>query len=168
MAYCKNCGVEIADGMELCSACAGAVATTESAAVAPGSHKMRVGRLIWSIIITYFFATASVVPIISWVGLAMGILGIVFTVRAKNAETAEIERQRLSAVKKFNIVGTILAAVMVVIAALSPILIFLAYIAIYFVICLIAVIIYIVYIVFYFLLVFFMMLISESAFILLI
>ncbi len=157
MAYCKNCGAEIADGMELCPACAGAVVTTDSATVTPGSHKMRVGRLVWSIIITYFFAASSDIPVISWVGLAMGILGIVFTVRAKCAKTAEVEHARLNAVKKFNLAGTILAAVMVVIAALSPILVFLAYILIYFF-----------YLAVVFVFLFFMMLISKSAFILLI
>lgn len=157
MAYCKNCGAEIADGMELCPACTGAVVTTDSATVTPGSHKMRVGRLVWSIIITYFFATSSVIPIISWVGLAMGILGIVFTVRAKCAKTAEVEQQRLNAVKKFNLAGTILAAVMVVIAALTPLFVLILYVLIY---CF--------YFAFVFVLLFIAMLFSESAFILLI
>ncbi len=121
MANCKNCGAEVADELELCSECSAAAEVTVADVAAP-SKQLNVKNLVWSIIIAVvacFFVAPPIIGFIAWGALAMGALGIVFTILAKNADTAEVEQKRLSLVKTFIRVGTILAAISVGLVVLA-------------------------------------------------
>lgn len=120
MANCKNCGVEVADELELCSDC--------SATVAAPSKQLNTNMLVWSIVITAVSYLFGITLLVSWAGIAMGVLGIVFTILAKNASTAEVELQRLKLANTFIRVGKILAIISVALVALVIIL-YIAYIA---------------------------------------
>ena len=113
MAFCKNCGVEIEDGTELCSACAEATATEQVEVgvideVEPASKKLNVGSLVWSIINIIVCGGTN---FISW---GLGIAALVFTILGYTSTTAEAERKKLKLSKTFNLISTILAVVTVV------------------------------------------------------
>lgn len=119
MANCKNCGAEVADELELCSECSAAAAEVTVADVAASSKQLNTKNLVWSIIITAVSYCFSFIPLVSWAGIAMGVLGIVFTILAKTADTAELEQKRLSLVNTFIRVGTIMAAISVGLVVLA-------------------------------------------------
>lgn len=144
MAICKNCGVEVADEKELCPAC-----NTEPASEPPeteleeelqydildenepvpalGSHKLKVGTLVWSIINTVIGALNTVLLITILVfpplafptlGLPFGILGIVLTNRAKKSPTASNERKSLKTARILNAISTALLVLKIVLVVI--------------------------------------------------
>ena len=145
MAYCKNCGVEVAEGTELCPECyeasentAGDIDNVEY----PGSHRMHVGRLTLSILVTVLFYSFNVIPIFSWLGLALGVLGIVFTVLAKTARTEEEEYRHLRRAAVVTVLGTIMGVITLLIV-LIPILIAAAILLFYVIYVLVALLLYV-------------------------
>ena len=113
MAFCKYCGNQIADDAKFCPACGAAQEKNEEQKTEqasngftgyepvkiPSSGKMSVGYLVWSILNIIFCC---------W---PFAIVGLVMTVTARDADTAEEEAQKLKKAKGWNLAATITAAV---------------------------------------------------------
>jgi uncharacterized membrane protein YvbJ len=117
MAYCKNCGVALEENAKFCATCgasqeetvAAEITTEEITAeeiVAPAPKKasgnLNIAQLVWSII-----------NLIACCG-PLGIAGLVLTIIAKDAPSAEDEAKKLKAAKTCNLIGTIGGAVITV------------------------------------------------------
>jgi uncharacterized membrane protein YvbJ len=112
MAYCKNCGVALEENAKFCANCgasqeetvAAEITTEEIVAPAPkkASGNLNIAQLVWSII-----------NLIACCG-PLGIAGLVLTIIAKDAPSAEDEAKKLKAAKTCNLIGTIGGAVITV------------------------------------------------------
>jgi uncharacterized membrane protein YvbJ len=112
MAYCKNCGVALEENAKFCATCgasqeetvAAEITTEEIVAPAPkkASGNLNIAQLVWSII-----------NLIACCG-PLGIAGLVLTIIAKDAPSAEDEAKKLKAAKTCNLIGTIGGAVITV------------------------------------------------------
>lgn len=113
MPYCRNCGIKIAEGTELCPNCK--VNTTEilmtndvllperrQEPVYP-SHKLRGGLLAWSVINTvlaFLLCSLAVIPLC--------ILAVVFTCNARAAFSVEMEDEQVRIARILNVIATVL------------------------------------------------------------
>ncbi len=120
MAFCSNCGAKLEENAKFCSACGTSTeASSETAPVsaeqanefsapdmgsspAKASGNLNMSMLIWAIINT----VACCMPI--------GIAGLLFTIFAKDAPSAEEEAKKLKTAKTFNLIGTIAGVVYVI------------------------------------------------------
>ena len=127
MSYCPKCGTQISDDSLFCANCGNRIVNPQQSAnnaqyqaqqnyynnppqpIDPPSKQLSTGLLVWSII-----------NII--VNFIFGILGLVFTLLAKDASTGSDEKSYLKTAKILNIVGTVLAVVAVVLTILNSIL----------------------------------------------
>ena len=111
MAYCSNCGVKLEDNAKFCLSCGTPTEQTENTetvapsfedttpAPAKASGVLNVGQLVWSII----NLIACCMP--------LGIAGLLMTIFAKDAPSAEEEAKKLKTAKTCNLIGTIGGAV---------------------------------------------------------
>ncbi len=105
MAYCKNCGVALDENAKFCATCgasqeetvAAEITTEEIVAPAPkkASGNLNIAQLVWSII-----------NLIACCG-PLGIAGLILTIIAKDAPSAEDEAKKLKVAKTCNLIGTI-------------------------------------------------------------
>ncbi len=105
MAYCKNCGVALEENAKFCANCgasqeetvAAEITTEEIVAPAPkkASGNLNIAQLVWSII-----------NLIACCG-PLGIAGLILTIIAKDAPSAEDEAKKLKVAKTCNLIGTI-------------------------------------------------------------
>lgn len=105
MAYCKNCGVALEENAKFCATCgasqeetvAAEITTEEIVAPAPkkASGNLNIAQLVWSIINLVACCTP------------LGIAGLILTIIAKDAPSAEDEAKKLKAAKTCNLIGTI-------------------------------------------------------------
>ena len=112
MAFCKYCGNELPEDAKFCTSCGASQsdgtqkqARTENTYVPvqmPPSRTIKAGYLVWSILNILFCC------------LPFGIVGLVMTVIARDAVTAEEEMQKLKKAKGWNLAATITGAVAVV------------------------------------------------------
>ncbi len=123
--FCSNCGAAIDDNAYVCVNCGvavnrGGVAPTYQQgyvgpqgqpALEPGSRKLNVGMLVWSIINTLLF------------GGILGIIGIILTAVASGEVFRQDELKRLKAAKIVNIVSTVLGVLIIALAIFMLVLI---------------------------------------------
>ncbi len=107
MAFCKKCGASIDDNSKFCPSCGASQETQtgviEDIAMPKGSSGvLNVGMLVWSIINIVCLC----VP--------LGIAGLILTLIAKDAHTAEDEAKKIKSAKVCNLIGSI-AAILVII-----------------------------------------------------
>jgi len=110
MAYCTNCGNNIEDGVKFCPNCGARQSSNDNGPeinfgdvqVNKSSGQLNVGQLVWSIINLLTCCTP------------LGIAGLILTLLAKDAHSAEEETSKLKTAKICNLIGTIGAAVFVV------------------------------------------------------
>ena len=106
MAYCSNCGTKLEENAKFCLACGTPTEQTENnsnadsfenttPAPAKASGNLNVAQLVWSII----NLIACCMP--------LGIVGLVMTIFAKDAPSAEEEAKKLKTAKTCNLIGTI-------------------------------------------------------------
>ena len=105
MAYCKNCGVALEENAKFCATCgasqeetvAAEITTEEIVAPAPkkASGNLNIAQLIWSIINLVACCTP------------LGIAGLILTIIAKDAPSAEDEAKKIKVAKTCNLIGTI-------------------------------------------------------------
>ena len=112
MAYCSNCGSKLEENAKFCLACGTPTEQTENSttintapveeatpAPAKASGVLNMGMLIWAIINLISCCTP------------LGIAGLVLTILAKDAPSAEEEAKKLKTAKTCNLIGTIGGAV---------------------------------------------------------
>ena len=112
MAYCSNCGTKLEENAKFCLACGTPTEQTENSttintapveeatpAPAKASGVLNMGMLIWAIINLISCCTP------------LGIAGLVLTILAKDAPSAEEEAKKLKTAKTCNLIGTIGGAV---------------------------------------------------------
>jgi uncharacterized membrane protein YvbJ len=110
MAYCSNCGTKLEENAKFCLACGTPTEQTENninatsfesttPAPAKASGNLNVAQLVWSIINLVVCC------------MPLGIAGLVMTIFAKDASTAEEEAKKLKTAKTCNLIGTIGSAV---------------------------------------------------------
>ena len=104
MAFCRNCGKELGEGQTVCTRCGAPceplvyTATCEQ----PKKRGLNVGMLVWSLI-----------NLVLCSQVAAGVIALVFTILAKDED--EIKSKRYIKIAKIsNIVGTVFAAVLLV------------------------------------------------------
>ena len=123
MRFCKNCGNQLADDAKFCTFCGTAQATEEAQAATTAattqaetvnidfattedtnapSGKLNIGMLIWSIVNLLCCCTP------------LGIAGLIFSIIAKDASTAEEEAKKVKGAKICNLIGSIGGAVVTV------------------------------------------------------
>lgn len=115
MAFCKNCGANMDDSANVCSTC-GTPVTNQNfqnfqADAAPRKGTLNTGFLIWSIVNIVLCC------------MPLGIAGLVFTITAQNKPTIEEEQKALKSAKIFNLIGTIVGAVLFIGGILAAILV---------------------------------------------
>ena len=130
MAYCRNCGIKIEDGAELCPNShvnTTAVLMTNDVLLPermqeplPPTHKLHRGLLAWSIINTVLAVQFGALD-----PLTLSILGIVFACSAKSATSREGEDAQLRIVRILNAISTPLNAARVALALLLWVILFL-------------------------------------------
>ncbi len=99
MAFCKNCGTELANGAAFCSNCgaaaeAPATAPMAVAVEAPKNRGLEVKTLVWAIINFAFFIQA------------LGVVAFVFTLLAANRPDPDAEN-KLKVARTCNKIGLI-------------------------------------------------------------
>ena len=111
MAYCSNCGTKIDENAKFCLACGTPTEQTENTetvapsfedttpAPAKASGVLNTAQLVWSIINLVVCC------------MPLGIAGLIMTIFAKDAPTAEEEAKKLKTAKTCNLIGTIGSAV---------------------------------------------------------
>ena len=112
MAYCSNCGSKLEENAKFCLACGTPTEQTENSttintapveevtpAPAKASGVLNMGMLIWAIINLISCCTP------------LGIAGLVLTILAKDAPSAEEEAKKIKTAKTCNLIGTIGGAV---------------------------------------------------------
>ena len=111
MAYCSNCGTKLEENAKFCLACGTPTQETANTTVnttpseetiptpAKSSGELNIVQLVWSII----NLIACCMP--------LGIAGLVMTIFAKDASSAEEEAKKLKTAKTCNLIGTIGAVV---------------------------------------------------------
>ena len=127
MAYCKNCGVALDENAKFCATCGASqeeetvvAEITSEEIVTPepkkASGKLNIAQLVWSII-----------NLVACCG-PLGIAGLILTIIAKDAPSAEDEAKKIKVAKTCNLIGTIggviisvLYMVIVVLGVLSEI-----------------------------------------------
>lgn len=106
MAFCKNCGAELADDQKFCANCGATVEEAPAAEVAepvildeaPKKAGLNVGMLVWSIIGIVCCCTP------------LSVAALIFTILAAN-NTPEDAASKISKAKLFNILSVVLGAV---------------------------------------------------------
>lgn len=106
MAFCKNCGAELAEDQKFCANCGATVEEAPAAEVAepvildeaPKKAGLNVGMLVWSIIGIVCCCTP------------LSVAALIFTILAAN-NTPEDAASKISKAKLFNILSIILGAV---------------------------------------------------------
>lgn len=106
MAFCKNCGANIDDLAVMCPTC-GTNVKTQNIVTEPKKGNLNIGLLIWSII--------NMTICCSLFSLPLGIVGLVFTLMAKNKPTIEEEKKAIKVAMICNLIGTILAVILTII-----------------------------------------------------
>lgn len=109
MAYCTNCGNNIEDGVKFCPNCGAQQSSNDNGPeisfgdvqVNKSSGQLNVGQLVWSIINLLTCCTP------------LGIAGLILTLLAKDAHSAEEETSKLKTAKICNLIGTIGAGVII-------------------------------------------------------
>lgn len=118
MAFCSNCGTKLEENAKFCSSCGASTETSSEAVSAPveqateilsaepapakASGTLNMGMLIWAII-----------NLVSCC-MPLGIAGLLFTIFAKDAPSAEEEAKKLKTAKTCNLIGTIGGVVYIV------------------------------------------------------
>jgi uncharacterized membrane protein YvbJ len=115
MAFCKNCGNELPNDAKFCTSCGAPAQENETVKAtpvvnetvytetpAPKERTLNVGMLVFSII-----------NIALCCGVVFGIISLIMTILAKNADTDESERSKLKTAKILNIIGIIITSVYV-------------------------------------------------------
>ena len=116
MAFCTNCGKQLDENAKFCLACGTPTAQTENstttntapvedATIAPveeavpapakASGVLNMGMLVWAIINLISCCTP------------LGIAGLILTILAKDAPSAEEEAKKIKTAKTCNLIGTI-------------------------------------------------------------
>ena len=109
MAYCTNCGNNIEDGVNFCPFCGAQQNTADKGPeinfdepqINKASGQLNVTQLVWSIINLLACCTP------------LGIAGLILTILAKDAPSAEDEASKLKTAKTCNLIGTIGAGVLI-------------------------------------------------------
>ena len=114
MAFCKNCGAELPDDAKFCTSCGAPAQENETVKAtpvvnetvytetpAPKERTLNVGMLVFSIINMALYC-----------GVVFGIISLIMTILAKNADTDESERSKLKTAKILNIIGIIITSVL--------------------------------------------------------
>ena len=121
MPFCPNCGNNVDNGAKFCPSCGAPQAPQNTTSAAPeinyydaqpsgSSGQLNTVQLVWSIINLVMCCTP------------MGIAGIILTILAKDAHSAEEEAKKLKIAKICNIVGTVgFVVLMIVYVALMVI-----------------------------------------------
>ncbi len=131
MNKCKYCGNSLPDGTEFCSVCGAMAQKPQNEETKPfcdvsstKNTSLSIGYLIWSaanIILSasfFYFIT----PVIS---LALSIIALVQTIRARNCSAAE-RKSRLRTAKILNIISTAVTVASVILCVISIIVIFIS------------------------------------------
>lgn len=125
MAFCKYCGNEIPDEAKFCPSCGASQAEAEEQKTEqqnsefvgyeplfyPPSGKLKIGYLVWSIL-NMFLSVFCCFPFV----LPLAIVGLVMTVTAQDARTAQEEERKLGAARGWNLAATITSVSAYVIA----------------------------------------------------
>ena len=122
MAFCRRCGNEIKDDAKFCHACGMQTEPIYKTAPAPAptpvapivqtptpeksSGVLKMSILIWSLL----NLLSCCAP--------LGIAGLILTILAKDASTAEEETKKLKSAKVCNLIATIFSVIVIVIYAL--------------------------------------------------
>lgn len=124
MAFCRRCGNEIKEDAKFCHACGMKTEPTYKPAPAPApaptpvapiiqtptpeksSGVLKISMLIWSLINLLSCCSP------------LAIAGLILTILAKDASTAEEERKKLKSAKVCNLIATIISVICVIIYAL--------------------------------------------------
>ena len=113
MAYCSNCGAKLEENAKFCLACGTPVEQTETTdapvadatpAPAKASGNLNVAQLVWSIINLILCC------------MPLGIAGLILTIFAKDAPSAEEEAKKLKTAKTCNLIGSIGGGLWVIIS----------------------------------------------------
>ena len=106
MAFCKNCGVALEENAKFCANCGTSleeesvvaeITAEEIVTPAPkkASGNLNIAQLVWSIINLVACCTP------------LGIAGLILTILAKDAPSAEDEAKKIKTAKTCNLIGTI-------------------------------------------------------------
>lgn len=119
MAFCKNCGNELPDDAKFCTSCGAPAQENETVTAtpvvnetvytetpAPKERSLNVGMLVFSIINMALYC-----------GVVFGIISLIMTILAKNADTDESEHSKLKTAKILNIIGIIITSVIALLYA---------------------------------------------------
>ncbi|MBQ8731357.1 MAG: hypothetical protein IJY82_00820 [Oscillospiraceae bacterium] len=120
MALCTSCGSPIEEGSDICTQCGAAVEAApaaevvleavpvedaaEAAVETPAPRKLATGQLVFSII-------NIVLGCCSCGGFIFGVISLILTIVAKNAQTDEDAAKKLKIAKILNIIGIIVTVV---------------------------------------------------------
>lgn len=104
--YCKNCGAELTEGLELCMNCGTAVneITRDSEPIIEKAEKkypLNVGMFIWSLV-NFIFCCQPV-----------GIISLIFTLLARYEEKDKADKY-IGIAKIFNIIGTVIGVLVAI------------------------------------------------------
>lgn len=126
MAFCSNCGKQLDENAKFCLACGTpteqienptentAPVEEEAPAPAKASGVLNMGMLVWAIINLISCCTP------------LGIAGLILTILAKDAPSAEEEAKKIKTAKTCNLIGTIGGAVYIVVCVIIGVVIALA------------------------------------------
>lgn len=127
MAFCSNCGSKLEENAKFCLACGTPteqtensttenIAPVEEAAPAPAkaSGVLNMSMLVWAII----NLIACCMP--------LGIVGLVLTIMAKDAPSAEEEAKKIKTAKTCNLIGSIGGVIYILVSLVLGVLIGLA------------------------------------------
>ena len=106
MAYCSKCGNLLEENVNTCPSCGAAQNAASTPVIATeqrASGTLNVLHLVWAIINLLLCCTP------------LGIAGLIMTILAKDAPSAEEEVKKLKSAKICNLIGTIGGALVVIV-----------------------------------------------------
>ena len=104
--FCKNCGAELTEGLDMCVNCGTAVNDTASDVI-PSSEKpqkkdpLNVGMFVWSLINTILCCQPA------------GIIALIFTLLARYEEKVKADKY-IGIAKVCNIIGTVIGVLAII------------------------------------------------------